>query len=243
MGHKSFDDFVKRNSSFVLTYPMRSVRPDCKHSMVIVEPRKHANFEFVCKTMLRFTSDEWGLHVFHGTQNDEFVKHALKGVPNVTYTNMKLPNLSINDYNNLLTSVWFYEQIRSEKFLIFQTDSCLLKEGVDEFLSFDYVGAPWPHRRNQVGNGGFSLRSKAFCLRTCDSVKRPVGMNEDVYFSTNGALQKADIADYDTACRFSCENVKTTTLPLGVHQCVHNIHVPDLDQQFEENFKNRFKNN
>jgi hypothetical protein len=50
-------------------------------------------------------------------------------------------------------------------------------------------------------------------------------------------LQKADIADYDTACRFSCENVKTTTLPLGVHQCVHNIHVPDLDQQFKENFK------
>jgi hypothetical protein len=28
-----------------------------------------------------------------------------------------------------------------------------------EFLSYDYVGAPWPHRSGAVGNGGFSLRS------------------------------------------------------------------------------------
>jgi hypothetical protein len=237
MGIKPFDVFVTQNSSFVLAYPARSVHPDYKYSLVIVEPRKHANFEFVCKTMLRFTNENWGLHVFHGNQNEEFVKNALKEVSNVIYTNLNVHNLSINDYNNLLTSMWFYEQIRSEKLLVFQTDSCLLKDGVDEFLNYDYVGAPWPHRRNEVGNGGFSLRSKAFCLRVCNSVKRPAHMNEDVYFSVNGALQKANFADYETACRFSCENIKTNTLPLGVHQCVNRIEVPNLNQQFEENFK------
>lgn len=237
MGCKPFDDFVNHNRSFVLAHPVRFVRPECKYYLIIVEPRRHANFDFVCKTMLRFTSEEWGLHVFHGNQNDDFVKNALKYVSNVTYTNLNVPNLSINDYNNLLTSVWFYNQIRSERFLIFQTDSCLLQEGVDQFLNFDYIGAPWPHRRNQVGNGGFSLRSKAFCLRICNSVKRPTHMNEDVYFSTNGALsEKANIADYATACRFSCENIKTNTLPLGVHQLVHNIHVFDLNKIFKNNF-------
>src|ERR1700722_12124880 len=28
-----------------------------------------------------------------------------------------------------------------------------------EFLDYDYIGAPWPHRGYAVGNGGFSLRS------------------------------------------------------------------------------------
>jgi len=30
----------------------------------------------------------------------------------------------------------------------------------DEFLKYDYIGAPWKHRNDLVGNGGFSLRSK-----------------------------------------------------------------------------------
>jgi hypothetical protein len=30
----------------------------------------------------------------------------------------------------------------------------------DEFLHYDYIGAPWPHRPVAVGNGGFSLRSR-----------------------------------------------------------------------------------
>ena len=30
----------------------------------------------------------------------------------------------------------------------------------DDFLQYDYIGAPWPwHNANRVGNGGFSLRS------------------------------------------------------------------------------------
>lgn len=235
---QSFDRFVTRNMSFVSTYPVRSIGTDCKYFMVIVEPRKHPNFEFVCKTMLRFTSDEWGLHVFHGTENEEFVKDALNNVTNVKYTSLNVHNLSIPDYNDLLTSVWFYEQISSERFLIFQTDSCLLQKGVDEFLKYDYIGAPWPHLGNRVGNGGFSLRSKDFCLKICKSSKRPKYMNEDVFFSTYGALHNANIADYATACRFSCECVRTDTLPLGVHQFIDNINIPNLDEIFKQNFLN-----
>ena len=29
-------------------------------------------------------------------------------------------------------------------------------------LSYDYIGAPWPHyQSHKVGNGGFSMRSRA----------------------------------------------------------------------------------
>jgi hypothetical protein len=204
---------------------------------VIVEPRQHANFEFVCKTMLRFTNEEWGIHIFHGNQNETFVKGFFQDNPNVVYTNLNKANLTIEDYNDLLTSVWFYEQIKSNYFLIFQTDSCLLKEGVEDFVQYDYIGAPWPHLKNQVGNGGFSLRSKEFCLRICNTIERKPKENEDVYFSTNGMKTNSNIASYDVACKFSCEQITTKSLSLGVHkQGINYIKIPNLDTVFQNNF-------
>jgi hypothetical protein len=46
--------------------------------------------------------------------------------------------------------------------LVIQWDSFILdpKQWSDEFLNYDYIGAPWPHHPNTPGgNGGFSLRS------------------------------------------------------------------------------------
>ena len=47
--------------------------------------------------------------------------------------------------------------------LIVQWDSFVLDASrwTGEFLEYDYIGAPWPQfEQNDVGNGGFSLRSK-----------------------------------------------------------------------------------
>lgn len=46
--------------------------------------------------------------------------------------------------------------------LLVQWDSFILNVEAwsEDFLRYDYVGAPWPHREHPVGNGGFSLRSK-----------------------------------------------------------------------------------
>jgi len=55
--------------------------------------------------------------------------------------------------------------------LIFQDDGFAMNPDLwnDEFLKYDYVGAPWPDylewngTKYRVGNGGFSLRSKRLC--------------------------------------------------------------------------------
>lgn len=46
--------------------------------------------------------------------------------------------------------------------LIIQWDSFIIDEQAWDpaFLDYDYIGAPWPHRAEPVGNGGFSLRSQ-----------------------------------------------------------------------------------
>ena len=63
----------------------------------------------------------------------------------------------------------FYDNIPTETFLIFQTDSIILRENKDkiyDFIKYDYVGAPWPKTMDilgkmEVGNGGLSLRKKS----------------------------------------------------------------------------------
>jgi hypothetical protein len=232
----SFNCFVKLHKQIVTTYPTRQLKDQCKYYLVIVEPRMHDNFEFVCKTMLRFTNKDWGLHVFHGNTNALYVKRMLQDISNVKFTNLNVTNLTIKEYNNLLTSVWFYEQLLSQKVLLFQTDSCLLKEGIERFLEFDYIGAPWPHRHNQIGNGGFSLRDKNVCINICKSFPYQGNIPEDVYFSNHMKTVKAKLPDFNTACSFSCELISTTEIPLGVHQFVDNIKCPSLNETFQKCF-------
>lgn len=54
----------------------------------------------------------------------------------------------------------------------------------DAFLSYDYIGAPWPSEWNfkySVGNGGFSLRSRQL-LSLCQFSPEPTGLEaEDVH--------------------------------------------------------------
>jgi len=59
----------------------------------------------------------------------------------------------------------FPQYIDTEYCLTFQWDGFIINPNrwTDEFLQFDYIGAPWLNDpTNNVGNGGFSLRSQKF---------------------------------------------------------------------------------
>lgn len=56
-----------------------------------------------------------------------------------------------------------YKYIDTKYLLLFQTDGFILNPFAwrDEFLHYDYIGAPWWYGdHNNVGNGGFSLRTR-----------------------------------------------------------------------------------
>ena len=86
------------------------------------------------------------------TDDIEFIE-----IPEQSYTSMnwfhlnKLPNYINNE---------FMLSIHDDGFII-NPDSW-----TDEFLKYDYIGAPWPAldwcSRNRVGNGGFVMKSKKF---------------------------------------------------------------------------------
>ena len=112
---------------------------------------------------------KWGLQIFHGTENEEFIKELLKDFNNVVYENLNIQNFKDRQtHTKILKTTDFWKKSKGEKILIFQNDSMLLKSGIEEFLKWDYIGAPWktPKEGCLVGNGGLSLRTKAVLNRT-----------------------------------------------------------------------------
>ncbi len=68
---------------------------------------------------------------------------------------------SVEDYNHFIFKL-LGNYIDSEHVLVIQHDGYVVdgKAWRDEFLDYDYIGAPWTYTDGRnVGNGGFSLRS------------------------------------------------------------------------------------
>jgi hypothetical protein len=109
--------------------------------------------------------------------------------------------------------------------LVVQWDGFVLDPSAwrDEFLDYDYVGAVWPQfcdGRN-VGNGGFSLRSRKL-LEACRDKRFVVGHPEDVAIGrTNRELLESEFgcrfADEELASLFSFERRRTTRRSFGFH--------------------------
>lgn len=67
-------------------------------------------------------------------------------------------------YNHFIVKE-LYKYVDTSHLLIFQWDGYVLnyKAWEDDFLNYDYGGATWAYKDNMnVGNGGFSIRSKKF---------------------------------------------------------------------------------
>ena len=113
-------------------------------------------------------------------------------------------------------------------------DSILLRHGIDEFLEYDYVGAPWtkPKEGNLVGNGGLSLRNKHTMLEICEKYIEYDPMWEDIFFTKY--VDNTKLPDLETAMKFSVEDVFYPT-PFGIHN--PNKTSPYLVQHILDNSK------
>ena len=128
--------------------------------------------------------------------------------------------------------------LHGDKILIYQEDSIIFKSNIDDFLEWDYIGAPWPATQNDapilVGNGGFSLRTRKVMLDVIATIPihkmipnsstanymastQSTLMPEDVYF-TNGVqcYNLGRVAPVEIAKQFSTETQYSPT-SLGGH--------------------------
>jgi len=214
-----------------------------KYTAIIVEPRKHRALEFVLRNVLDNLDHRWSILIFHGTENENWLKELLqksfqKDLRRISFKGLKFSNLESSlEYNQILASRKFNEEIPTETFLVFQTDSMINpahKGLLEKFMDYDYVGAPWPWSHLHVGNGGLSLRKRSVMLKIIDSHPVYKGYYEDQFFSMGCINIGARVPSREEAKEFSIEQVYSDR-SFGMHKSW--IHQPsrkdDLCKQCE----------
>ena len=145
--------------------------------------------------------------------------------PDIEYVPIKPMNLE--EFNKTMIED-LHKHFETTHCLFVQADSFVVnyKLWKDEFLKYDYIGAPWSDelvinenlvlnvKKNPVGNGGFSLRSRKLLQTTAkidyDSLKFPL-KSEDVvvchYLYDKMIEEGIKFSPPKLASQFSIENV------------------------------------
>ncbi len=174
-----------------------------KNAAIFIDTR--AGYKDVIKQHMKHLPTDWDLVIV--TSEDNFAYYHQR------FSNAYLFNCpeikDANDYNRLLTTPEFWKQFEYyEKVLIFQHDSMILRNNIEEFLKYDYVGACWTWQQFG-GNGGLSLRNPKVMNIICTTFPFNTTLgNEDLYFCN--IMEKYYIgylADRSVCSRFSMETI------------------------------------
>ena len=131
---------------------------------------------------------------------------------------------SAQDYSRFILRE-LSDHIRTDYCLIVQWDGFILDAAhwSAGFLEFDYIGAPWPQFSDghDVGNGGFSLRSRKLLEACRDPSFREEHPEDIAICRTNRDLLESKhgirFADRATAARFAAERMVGIAPTFGFH--------------------------
>jgi hypothetical protein len=227
-----------------------TIKKNQKKEAVLIEMRNFPHIEFLIRNTILKLGENWSHTIICGRINYELVKKICESISkNIKIIKLERNNLSVQEYSLLLSSNYIWSMLEGEKILIYQEDSCIFKSNIDDFIKWDYIGAPWPKEKddtpNCVGNGGFSLRTKK-CMEDVIKKKYITNFNlnsstidymnctnlkyapEDVYFSKTMQEENiGNVADWQSAYEFSSESI-TNPDSLGGHNFF------DFDNKWKE---------
>ena len=168
-GELIWSKFIASNEEFLNSVELPLINGDEQNTIAMVEPRSHPYLGFVFRNALRFLGEGWGIDIFVGKHNRSFVIEALSDLGQVNVHNLNVDDLNVLQYNTLKKQPHIWESIQAENILWVEPDCLICRSGIDEFLHYDFIGAPW-HKdfaispKMRVGNGGLSLRKRSTML-------------------------------------------------------------------------------
>ena len=143
-------------------------------------------------------------------------------------TNIIIPPInSTQEYSEFIVKK-LPDYITTDFILIIQWDGFVINHNLwnDDFLKYDYIGAPWGDRPVKVGNGGFSLRSKKILLAAQTIVSDNYHPEDRVICETYQKYLEESFgvvfAPEDLALVFSFEDVYVDHETFGFH-ALYNI--------------------
>lgn len=208
-------------------YQPKDEEKNASYSAVIIEPRGHKNLPLVVHQV--HSKLHCKIHIFHGTENIDMVEKLQSELLNIELHNLNEPNYTIAMYNELVyDNKRFWNNFDTDYVLIFQIDSCLMEDSdfsIEDFLGYDYVGAPWSWLQDEKdpcylgGNGGFSLRkvSTHKQINETHRVKNCEYEWEDQHFSKFSK----NLPDRSISSQFSIESLYDKNVnpkPFGCHK-------------------------
>jgi hypothetical protein len=207
-----------------------SISLNLNYEAVLVDFRIIPHVEFIIRNNILKLGSDWSFTVICGNLNYDFMINLCNSISNnIKVIKLNYDNLTTSEYSTLLASLDFWNLLIGEKIIIYQDDSIIFKNNVNDFIMWDYIGAPFYKQNkvtpNGVGNGGFSLRTKQCMIEIInkfyinDTIMSPTVIKwmkttnstvnpEDVYFSQN--MQEYNIgvvANWDSAFKFSTESI------------------------------------
>lgn len=191
---------------------------------VLVEPRAGS---LLLPTIDNFASHlplDWRLQLFLSEESGTHVRnaHFIREMISMGRISIETDDLLLKrTHDSVLRDQKFWNSIHGEHVLLFRTGSVLCRwsaHSIEEFLSFDFVGAGSNSADKRCGRGGLNLRSRTKMLealaRAKDDDQFP-GSGEDFVCSAFPRLG-ARMADKNTSLKFAVEGTFADG-PLGMY--------------------------
>jgi hypothetical protein len=219
-------EFIEKTTNIVRQFEFDDIPGEADLFAVFVDDRRHPYLEYTLRNVMHFLGPEWGLQLFVWPENRSYVESIVKEWETVHITEMEYEGFEIDVVDDTKRREQFWEKIKGEKQLFFDIDSLLCKRFPEEFLTYDYIGAPWLESYAvspvcRIGSGGLSIRSKKAMLdiSTSSNIRPVIIAKEDIFYSVNMQLRKErySIPTIDIAERFAVEGVFYPT-PFGLHK-------------------------
>lgn len=208
-----------------------------KHEAVLIEFRPFPHLEFLLRNAIHKLGVGWSHTIVCGNRNYGMMEDICTDISkNIRIIKLPYDNITIDTYNTeICLNRNFWNMLIGDKILLYQEDTMIFTSNIDDFVQFDYIGAPWCESQSElpnhcVGNGGFSLRTRRVMLDTLEKTEsRTIRWNqeqnihvtsgirlqctpEDIFFSKQiQVLNTGRVADKESAKQFSSESIVNPT--------------------------------
>ena len=185
---------------------------------VIIEPRNHKLLEPVVRNVMHNLGKEWNLHIFG--HDLAYIKSSFPK-SNFTFTGLTSNNLTTEEYNKLLRNLDFWNAIKQEHILIFQTDSFIMNKlpNLDKYLEYPFIG------------GVYHLWTTKLLL----DENKPTANNQHIGWDNNINKQNIHITD-PPKTTFSINGGFTLRKKSAMINCLNKI-TDDLIKTYRKQFK------
>ncbi len=183
-----FETLINRYGKFFNAHWEDCIIPvEADKALVIVERRCHPYLEFCIKNAVYFNPG-YSLHIYCSQANFEYIKLICgKKIDQIhihtIWRGLGTPEEGRAEYNTMLRTRKFWEDIPAEHIITFETDSYFLRPVPPTIYEYDYVASRWAWKPDEPGGGGISYRKRSVMLDICDRYKNEATVMQDCFVS------------------------------------------------------------